>query len=134
MWHITTQRSKVLLKIILAILVVVFLSLCIMLVREYKNVRQLYFVSGQRTFFAGLRRHAPAIDREINSLQSWMTFDYINHLFILPSEYLRTTLAITDARYPRMTIAELAEDKRITKANSLAEVQNALKVFFAQKQ
>ncbi len=38
-----------------------------------------------------------------------MTFDYVNHLFTLPPQYLETTLGITDGRYPRLTIEEYAE-------------------------
>ena len=70
----------------------------------------------------------------VADISSWMTFDYINHLFAIPPQYLQTNLTITDVRYPRLTISGYGRDKNLSPTDSLANVQNAVKMFFAPKQ
>jgi hypothetical protein len=43
---------------------------------------------------------APTID----SIQLWMTFDYINVVFKLPSGYMKDILGISDAQYPNIRL------------------------------
>ena len=58
-----------------------------------------------------------------------MTFDYVDHLFSLPPEYLQQTLGITDSRYPRIAIEEYAEDAHLDQAATLAAVKNAVAAY-----
>jgi len=39
----------------------------------------------------------------------WMTFDYINVIFSLPPDYLKTALLITDPTYPNLRIERYAK-------------------------
>lgn len=46
-----------------------------------------------------------------DNIQSWMTFDYINRIFKLPPEYLKTQLTITDRKYPNIEIKNYAKSQ-----------------------
>lgn len=42
--------------------------------------------------------------KDIESIDSWMTFQYINLIFSLPDSYLKEKLAINDKKYPNIPI------------------------------
>ena len=42
-----------------------------------------------------------------DEIQPWMTFDYLNKQFGLPSEYLKTALQVTDPKYPNVPIGKM---------------------------
>jgi len=58
-----------------------------------------------------------------------MTFDYINHIFGLPSAYLRDKLLVTDARYPRLTIRRYASLNKLDAAGFLSQVRAAVRSY-----
>ena len=62
-------------------------------------------------------------------IQNWMTFDYIDHIFSLPSAYLQTTLNIQDARYPRIAIEDYAESAHLDQNSTLEAVRNAVSAY-----
>ena len=72
-----------------------------------------------------LDRNNPDIDQ----IQSWMTFDYLNTVFKLPPAYLKTTLGITDAAYPNLHIGAYAHKNHLTQAQALAKVQEAITAY-----
>lgn len=45
---------------------------------------------------------------DINKIQGWMTFDYINRSFNLPDDYLKKELLLRTVQYPKVTIAKVA--------------------------
>ena len=53
--------------------------------------------------------HPEATAKDVHTIESWMTFDFVNVRFNLPLNYLKDTLTITDSQYPRETIREAAE-------------------------
>jgi hypothetical protein len=59
-----------------------------------------------------------------------MTFDYIDRAFALPAQYLQSSLNITDSRYPRLTIAEYAQDAKTSQSATLMSVQNAIRSYY----
>lgn len=118
---ITNKRIELVLKVILVIAGVILVVSFALLRQEYRQLRHLG------------RHHDPATSGDISSVQAWMTFDYLNRLFILPPEYLETSLGVTDPRYPRLTISEYAEIKHETKVLALTEVQNAIRLYLAGK-
>ncbi|MGD0328504.1 MAG: hypothetical protein ABSB00_02190 [Minisyncoccia bacterium] len=130
----TERRVEYYLKIIIAIAAVILAVLCVMLVREYKHLRRIDHFTAYGPWLAALHARSPLGASDASSVQTWMTFDYINHLFALPSRYVQTTLHITDSRYPRLTVAEYAEDQHMKQLTFLAQVQNAIRAYFAQKQ
>lgn len=65
-----------------------------------------YLTMKGRGDFKGHRSQRPPL--EINNLQGWMTFDYINHSFRIPESNLKNELKITDKTYPKITIRKAA--------------------------
>jgi hypothetical protein len=52
--------------------------------------------------FPNHHRHGAIV--ETGQIERWMTFDYINRSFKLPSDYLKNELGITSMKYPRITL------------------------------
>ena len=132
----TSAQVKPYLKALIVVMAIALSVLCVLLFREYRHLRELdgfaaYEARMAASFPPGTRTHAPATAQDIPSLQAWMTFDYIDHWFMLPPDYLKTTLGITDVRYPRLTITRWAKNASTKPAAALAQVQNALKTYFA---
>ena len=132
----TSAQIKPYLKALIVVMAAAVGILCVLLFREYRHLRELdgfaaYEARMAASFPPGAHTRAPATAQDIPSLQTWMTFDYIDHWFMLPPDYLKTTLAITDDRYPRLTITHWAKDASTTPAAALAQVQNALRAHFA---
>jgi hypothetical protein len=65
----------------------------------------------------------PAVD----GIQDWMTFDYLNRIFHLAPDALKNALAVTDARYPRITIRRYAQDAHLDAAAALTRVKNSVR-------
>ena len=86
-------------------------------------------VAARKEWISDLRASGPATLKNVPSIQSWMTFDYINHLFALPSSYLQSHLSIAEARYPRLALEEYAEDMHLTQATVLTEVKNTVTTY-----
>ena len=132
----TSAQVKPYLKALIVMMAAVVGILSVLLFREYRHLRELdgfaaYEARMAASFPPGARTHAPATMQDIPSLQAWMTFDYIDHWFMLPPDYLKTTLNVNDVRYPRLTITRWAKDAGTTPAAALARVQNALKTYLA---
>ena len=68
-------------------------------------------------------RNQGILSNQINGINTWMTFDYINVVFKLPPDYLKDRLAITDPRYPNIRIDRCAKGKGENKQQLLLEIQ-----------
>lgn len=122
------------LKIAILVMLVVLIALCALWVRQYRHLRRLDYFAAHPSLFAAIHDHKAATASDVSSIQSWMTFDYVNHLFALPSGYLQNDLGITDSRYPRLTIDEYAESIKTKQATVLTDVQSAVSAFLAPNQ
>ncbi len=67
---------------------------------------------------------------DVNYIDAWMTFSYINTTFHLPDTYLREQLAITHPKYPRITIRAYAKSIQQDPAILVQHVQNAVRDSF----
>ncbi len=63
------------------------------------------------------------------TIEDWMTFNYLNVVFKLPSGYLKTALSIQDSRYPDISIRQYAEYIGVDPAAFLAQVQHTLATY-----
>jgi hypothetical protein len=86
------------LKYAIIALVVVLVVLGIFFVQEYNNARKAQILDQ-------IHRGVPLTAGEVTIIRPWMTFDYINRIFKLPPNYLKTNLSITDPSYPRATLS-----------------------------
>lgn len=62
----------------------------------------------------------------IDSIQPWMTFNYLNVVFRLPPTYLQNALAITDPRYPNMRIDSYTRVRKLDPSFFLQNLKKAL--------
>ncbi len=100
-------------SILSATLLILLFVLCIFFVREYRHAQQVREINSYRTVVNTIRRTHPLTLFEVGVIEPWMTFRYINTLFNLPQDYLRTTLSISEKKYPNIAIGKYARNKKI---------------------
>lgn len=66
---------------------------------------------------------------DINDIDTWMTFDYINTVFKLPPSYLKTALSVQDPHYPNIHIARYARNNRLDAETALQKVRSAVAAY-----
>ena len=120
------KTDKKFLGIIIVLLTVFLLGLCVFLVTGVRRVDRESSISSFRTFLAARRVRGPLPLTEAEVIRPWMTFDYINQLFNLPKNYLKSNINITDSRYPNLSITELSESLSTSSISVLAEVESAV--------
>jgi hypothetical protein len=76
---------------------------------------------------ASVQDQNAAMAESAGTIQSWMTFDYVNRIFALPPDYLKEKMSISDTRYPRLTIGEFSEDDRHGASSTLTDVRTAVR-------
>ena len=104
-------------------LLIVLVVLCALLWEQYDRLRVM---QDMPRGFSGFMHHQSVPLTDPSAIQSWMTFDYIDHVFALPSGQLQTQLAIADARYPRLSIAAWAHASGQSDAAALGRVRAAV--------
>ena len=108
-------------------LIFIFIILIIAVLIFYVSFshRPSYIYRPVRRFFSN-HVHRSINANDVNTVQSWMTFDYINKVFKIPSDYLKNTLVISDSSYPNETIGHYARSKKEKSSVVLTQVQEAL--------
>lgn len=66
---------------------------------------------------------------DIEYIDSWMTFQYINFIFGMPNDYLKNTLAIEDVRYPNLPIGRYVKTKKLDSTTFLHQIKTATKTY-----
>jgi hypothetical protein len=116
-------------------LAIVLVVLFVFFVRQYVSLRRADVISARESWIsAAVKNHGPATVSDIGFVRSWMTFDYVNKLFNIPPDYLKTSLSISDARYPKISIAEYAKDDHLDTPVFLSDVLGALHNYLTQQQ
>lgn len=82
------------------------------------NLEVDYSITGHPT-----RLHRPIT---ISDIKIWMTFDYLNVIFKLDPLYLKNTLAITNSKYPNISIEAYARRNRINPQVLLHNIEQAI--------
>lgn len=115
---------------ILFIIVAVFLIIVAAFLIPY-NLRSLY------SPLHGLwmsHYHRALTAGDVNTVQPWMTFDYVNKVFKLPASYLKNTFQITGSRYPYMTFGAFAKQQKMVPAVFLTKVKQAIHAYLTPVQ
>jgi hypothetical protein len=108
--------------------VLLVLILCLAYVGSYSHLYHIGTFDGRVARLMQVHDHPPVTAADASVIRPWMTFDYVNHLFGLPQEYLKGALGVTDTRYPHLTIGEFLEHEAPDEAtSSLVTVQNAVR-------
>lgn len=55
-------------------------------------------------------------------IEPWMTFDYINKVFALPNNYLRSSLNIGDEKYPDLEIRRYARRQNLDSTELIKKI------------
>jgi hypothetical protein len=63
----------------------------------------------------------------VEKIQPWMTFDYLNHVFNLPADYLKNQLHIQDPHYPNVSLTRYAKQQGTSVSELLKSVQQAIR-------
>ena len=113
-------------RVALVILLALLAVLCGLLLHQYKTLRDQQILGGPIHWLTALHGATSTPMTDPNFIQSWMTYDYVDHIYDLPADYLRMTLHIADGHYPRVSIAESAEAQQMTIAAMTAEVRKAI--------
>ena len=114
------------------VLAIVLAVLVVFLVRGYLVLRHEQVLNAREASLNNvLKAHGPLNGNDVDIIQTWMTFDYLNRIFDLPETYLQTALPVADAHYPHLSINSYAHGANITSAAALANVQSAIKNYFA---
>ena len=116
------------LRYIIAALLILFSILLVFLFFQYQSLRRAEFLSGRASIHAMLTAHHGVLTAsDVSVIQSWMTFDYVNHLFGLPSSTLKNDLGITNVHYPHLTLAAAYAGDDIKPVAVVVGVQNAIR-------
>jgi len=109
----TFLNNKKILKIIgLVILILLCLFSFVCFIDTYNKL----YKSGELISDYSIRKgHPTRLNHavNINSINTWMTFDYINVIFKLPKNYLQNTFNITDPRYPNIRIGNYTKQHNL---------------------
>ncbi len=101
-----------------------FVLICLLILIE------LGFVFYQTNLFAPFslnRRHKLKRSlTNVNQIQPWMTFDYLNVVFSLPPDFFHNAFKISDPQYPNMQINQLAKSRQIYNQELIEEIKALL--------
>ena len=129
-----TQRTARYLKYALIILGFLLLVLVVFFYLEYRSLRRAQIINARELFLTGfIHDHGPLGANEAVLIRSWMTFDYINKIFKLPPDYLKTQLQIKDVRYPLLSLSSYAKSGGINSVSFLNSVTSAVQSYFSAK-
>lgn len=128
------KRTDLVIKIILAVLAAALIVLLAAFLREYAELKKLEIVSPRDAFVNIANHHGPFTAKDVPLIQGWMTFDYVNKIFNLPPDYLKTSLGISDARYPQEVIFKYAGRAHENVSALVGQIQNLVRSFLTNRQ
>jgi len=121
------------------VIIVLILVGMIMFLKTGRTNYNRFATNNLRNFYSHLSSSSPLIPKitikrqqttlglnDLNIIQSWMTFDYLNKAFNLPPDYLKTSLAINNPQYPLLTINHYSHLQATSTAEILSLVQKAI--------
>ncbi len=114
---------------IIVSLVIIFIISVIFFIREVKDVWRAWIrPHNPITMFSG--SHLPpqklTID-DIDTIDTWMTFAYINYSFDLPPDLLRESLGIENKRYPKISLGSYIRSEKLDKDVTRAKVKDIVR-------
>jgi len=120
------KKERKLLGVAIISMIVAAIILSAVLVVGVRRVGRENSISSFREFISARRVRGPLPATDDDLIRSWMTFDYINHLFSLPVNYLKTELNVNDSRYPNISLYEYGESLSTSTVSLLDTVRSAV--------
>ena len=90
-------------------------------------------INSDKIFNEFVVQHHPITISDVKYIRQWMTFEYIDRVFALPNDYLKTTLNITNTKYPRIAVARYAKEENISVDSFLGQVKDAVNQYVLNK-
>jgi hypothetical protein len=122
------------LKYVLIALGVILFVLMVFFALSYRTLRHEQLVSAREFWISSIiRNHGPLTVADTSIIRPWMTFDYVNKIFNLPPDYIKTTLAVTDPRYPQLSLGSYAKHIATTSNAFAGDVANVVRSYLLTK-
>ncbi len=130
-------KKKTLIIAALVFAVLLFLLGAYLVINNYRSLRRSgvfrqpqYHLRSLRNLYRTSQGHTPSI-AEVDLIQGWMTFGYINKAFNLPTDYLKTNLGITDGKYPNITIGKAAQEQKEPESTYTGKLKEAVRQYLS---
>lgn len=94
----------------------------------FSNIRRSYKSGTLQTEYRINHGHPIHLPTNLNpnSINNWMTFDYLNVVFKLPPDYLKNNLKINDPRYPNISLNHYIRENNFNSSIFLHNIQNLI--------
>jgi len=125
------DKKTVIGYILLAVLVALLAILIFLLARDFRIARSSVNFGQNRLnlieLLHRLKQTNSITDKDVDFIDSWMTFSYVDTVFNLPSDYLQNQLKISNSSYPDITLAKYSRNAGLDRAMFIARVKKAVK-------
>ena len=118
--------------IVIVLLLVVSVISFAFSAREYYFMNRLSLITSTEDTIEAIlvKNHAPLSVENVNLIDTWMTFSYINTIFKLPPNYLKDNLQISNRRYPNMSLIGYIRGNGLDRDAFLESVRTAVTDYF----
>lgn len=134
----TFSSMSILVRILIIMLFLVLLVSIVYFVRGIWDVRYNGLNRPNNPLGIVLSGSRPAKinmpNRDIDSIEVWMTFSYINVAFQLPWDLLSTKLKIKDFRYPNLSLRNYIKDNKLDKELLLQQIKEIIRASTSKDQ
>jgi hypothetical protein len=121
-------------KYAIVFLAIVIVVLSVFFFRQYVALRRANIISARESWLStAIKNHGHATVNDVDFVRSWMTFDYLDKLFNLPPDYLKTRFSIMDNRYPKLSISEYAGSSHLNKNMVTSEIIGAIRDYLTNQ-
>ena len=119
-------------SIVIVVIMLAIICFCILLVRNIQQAKLAGAFQEKMSISDLLLQKKRAKNTNITDVQyigAWMTFQYVNFIFNLPEEYLRTSLQIRDTNYPNITLGKYLRKNKLIRGEFITSVQKAVRAY-----
>lgn len=119
-------------SIVIVVIMLAIICFCILLVRNIQQAKLAGAFQEKMSISDLLLQKKRAKNTNITDVQyigAWMTFQYVNFIFNLPEEYLRTSLQIKDTNYPNITLGKYLRKNKLIRGEFVTSVQKAVRAY-----
>lgn len=120
------------LNILICLSILAIFILYFFIIKDFKKVKN---IDSENKIHFNKKISKNKIPININNwnIEPWMTFDYVNKIFNLPTEYLKDNLNIENSRYPKISIRSYIKNKNIDENLYMSEIKNTINNFILLK-
>lgn len=111
---------------IVLVLVIILLLLGYETYRQYRYLERAHLAQLQRLHISDLLQHRKLTAADVSYIQPWMTFDYVSAVFVVPIDYLKMNLNISDPRYPYLSLGRYARSRNLNPTDFVGQTENVV--------